>query len=243
MSDKVKSLVFALVMCILAAGVLSSVASTLKPLQERNEELDQKKNVLKALKIHPADVKDAPAYFAGLASNTIDEEYNKYVKMQIIDKGKQIPISKKDGKIFVQDLPLKKALKQNPTYMPLYVSSFGGKKAVAFPIEGKGLWSTLYGFLALESDYNTVKGLTFYKHGETPGLGAEIEKDWFQNNFVGKKILDANGKLQSIKVAKGKAKAANEVDGMSGATITGNGVTALLLKDLTKYNTYFKGLR
>jgi len=85
-------------------------------------------------------------------------------------------------------------------------------------------------------DLNTVKGITFYKHGETPGLGGEIEKKWFQENFIGKKIFNDGGKLMSVSVAKGKAMDENhEVDGISGATITSKGVSDFLKNDLLRY--------
>ena len=89
-------------------------------------------------------------------------------------------------------------------------------------------------------NYSTVKGITFYAHAETPGLGAEISKKWFQDNFVNKEIYE-NNNLKSISVAKGKAdeNSKYEVDGISGATITSNGVTTLLSRDLRRYEPYF----
>jgi Na+-transporting NADH:ubiquinone oxidoreductase subunit C len=115
-------------------------------------------------------------------------------------------------------------------------------QAYCIPIYGKGLWSTLYGYLALESDANTVRGITFYKHGETPGLGAEIENPNWQKEFVGKKILDDQGELVSIEVVKGRApeESLHQVDGLSGATITSRGVQTLVKDALTKYRPYFE---
>ena len=99
-------------------------------------------------------------------------------------------------------------------------------------------------------DLNTVIGITFYKHGETPGLGGEVEKKWFQNNFVGKKIFNQTGELVSVKVVKGKVndvyfgEALNHgVDGISGATITSRGVSYFLKRDLLKYEQYLKNNR
>ena len=109
------------------------------------------------------------------------------------------------------------------------------------PISGKGLWSTLYGYFALEMDMKTVKGITFYKHGETPGLGAEVEKKWFQNNFIGKKIFDENSNLVSITVYKGSSgDDIHGVDGISGATVTSNGVTNFLKSILNNYKPYLE---
>jgi Na+-transporting NADH:ubiquinone oxidoreductase subunit C len=118
----------------------------------------------------------------------------------------------------------------------------------AIPIAGKGLWGTMYGYFAIEPDAETVKGITFYKHKETPGLGAEVDKDWFKNNFIGKKLTDKNGKLVSIEVVKGYVsktdpEALHKVDGISGATITGTGLTAFLKSDLEKYEPYFARVR
>ena len=118
----------------------------------------------------------------------------------------------------------------------------------AIPVIGRGLWSTLYGYLALEPDASTVKGIQFYSHKETPGLGAEIEKDWFTNNFIGKKIVNPNGELVSIEVLRGKVdelsnEAYHQVDGISGATMTTKGVTQFLLEDLQKYEPFFKKIR
>ena len=95
------------------------------------------------------------------------------------------------------------------------------------------------------NNYSTVKGITFYQHGETPGLGAEITKDWFKSSFIGKEIY-SNNKIESIKVAKaGQAKESDlyEVNGISGATITSRGVEILLKRDLMRYENYFKDKR
>ena len=118
----------------------------------------------------------------------------------------------------------------------------------AIPIAGKGLWGTMYGYFAIEPDVATAKGITFYKHKETPGLGAEVDKDWFKNNFIGKKFIDDSGELVSIEVIKGFVSDKDpdskyKVDGISGATITGTGLTTFLKADLQKYEPYFARIR
>ena len=113
----------------------------------------------------------------------------------------------------------------------------------AFPISGKGLWSMLYGYLSLESDLTTIAGISFYKHGETPGLGAEIEKAWFQSQFAGKQIYE-DGKPVAFEVTKpGYAKTDVQVDGISGATFTGKGVEQLIRKDAAAYADYFNQIK
>jgi Na+-transporting NADH:ubiquinone oxidoreductase subunit C len=132
---------------------------------------------------------------------------------------------------------------------PLYIYKEGDEIiSYAFPVVGQGLWSALYGYLAIESDAITIRGITFYKHGETPGLGGEIEKDWFQKNFVGKKIYSVKDqKLTPIAVVKGKANEIykddpamleNHVDGITAATLTCNGVTDMMDKWVRIYDAY-----
>ena len=113
----------------------------------------------------------------------------------------------------------------------------------AFPISGKGLWSMLYGYLSLNADLETIAGISFYKHGETPGLGAEIEKPWFLTQFTGK-TLYANGAPTDFKVVKPGSELNNSaVDGISGATLTGKGVEALIQKDAAAYAEYFNSIK
>jgi len=120
----------------------------------------------------------------------------------------------------------------------------------AVPISGYGLWSTIYGVMALDADGETVVGVSFYQHGETPGLGGECSKPWFQNSFQGKKIVDRNGQFVSVGVLKGKVVDSvsvqsrdNFVDGMSGATITSLGINKFIHRDLLKYEGFSKRLR
>ncbi|MDC0036925.1 FMN-binding protein, partial [bacterium] len=121
----------------------------------------------------------------------------------------------------------------------------------AVPFKAYGLWSWVKGYIALAGDGQTVVGFTVYSHAETPGLGGECEKDWFQDQFVGKKITDINGTFVSVGVVKGKVKDTsyseqeklNYVDGMSGATITSKGIESYLKDDLSAYENFAQQLR
>ncbi|MEN7973588.1 MAG: FMN-binding protein [Verrucomicrobiota bacterium] len=113
----------------------------------------------------------------------------------------------------------------------------------AFPISGKGLWSMLYGYLALDADLETIAGISFYKHGETPGLGAEIEKDWFLSQFTGKKLYADGAATEFAVVKPGTPLNDTCVDGISGATLTGKGVQALICKDAARYAEYFNSIK
>ena len=146
-------------------------------------------------------------------------------------------------KIFDNNIEMNFTEKEN---FPLYVDKKNGiVQGYAIPISGKGLWSTLYGYFAVEPDGETAKGITFYAHKETPGLGGEVDKAWFKDNFIGKRFVNDKGELVGIKVVKGKAdpNSKYEVDGISGATITSKGVETFLASDLKKYETFFKSIR
>ena len=146
-------------------------------------------------------------------------------------------------KIFDNNIEMNFTEEEN---FPLYVDKKNGiVQGYAIPISGKGLWSTLYGYFAVEPDGKTAKGITFYSHKETPGLGGEVDKAWFKDNFIGKRFVNDDGELVGIKVVKGKADPHSEyeVDGISGATITSKGVETFLASDLKKYETFFKNIR
>jgi Na+-transporting NADH:ubiquinone oxidoreductase subunit C len=132
----------------------------------------------------------------------------------------------------------------DPGYKLVYIyQPSGTPDAYVIPIQGNGLWDIIKGYIALEPDLSTVKGVSFYEHKETPGLGARITETWFKDNFKGKKVLDESGKMVSITVAKGPAVNDHQVDGISGATLTGKGVTHFLKKDLARYESYFQTIR
>jgi Na+-transporting NADH:ubiquinone oxidoreductase subunit C len=130
--------------------------------------------------------------------------------------------------------------------LPIYTWTEDGAdtpEKFAFPISGKGLWSMLYGYLSLESDLETIAGISFYKHGETPGLGAEIEKPWFQRQFRGKKLYEEGAPTEFSVLKPGSKLDETSVDGISGATITGKGVQALIRKDAASYASYFNQIK
>ncbi len=227
--------IFAIIVCVVSGVLLSAISEGFRKQQELNQVLDVKKNILKAVRLKepiPADTKP----------NDILKIYDSKIEELVInDKGEIVPGKKPSD------------IKENEKGIyPLYVYKENDQvTAYAFPIVGQGLWSTLYGYLALDADAITVRGITFYKHGETPGLGAEIEKDWFQNNFKGKKIWSLKEhKLTPTIVVKGKAedqyKGAElqyHVDGITAATITGTGVSAMMEKWLNVYEPYFSKIR
>jgi len=203
-------------------GLLVSVAATsLKDRQQLNVEIDMKRNILQSLHI-PED------HSVRLSEDEILSSFTSMIREVHVNASGE---------------------KDSTGGLTIYEKIVDGRiEGYAFPISGKGLWSTIYGYLAMKPDGKTVLGITFYKHGETPGLGGEIEKEWFTSNFIGKQIVDENDQLTSIQIIKGKVDptkkdAIHQVDGISGATMTGRGVTAFLAQDLKTYEPFFRKIR
>ena len=225
---------FALIVCVVCSFALSLVSEGLREKKELNVALDIKKNILKAVDLN------TPLPEKVTVQEILDVYEQKIEEMVINAEGEVV------GEVSIEDA------QKNEALYPLYAYKEDDEIiAYCFPIIGKGLWSTLYGYFALEPDAITVRGITFYKHGETPGLGAEIEQDWFQDNYKGKKIWDIkNNLLSTTKVIKGKVvdKVSDEeapfyVDGISGATMTSKGVTEMVDKWLRVYEPFFKEIR
>lgn len=228
---------FAIVVCVIASLMLSIAATSLRDRQQDNIIADKQKNILKAAAILSADK------VAAMSKAMVKEVFSKSVETLVVSSSKGSVV---DG-VDPESLDPEDDVSNLVVYR--IKSSTGAAGGYVIPIQGKGLWSTLYGYFALNADGETVRGITFYKHGETPGLGAEIEQDWFQKNFIGKKIVDDKGLLVSIKIAKGKASAlpqrvqSSAVDGISGATLTCRGVESFLKRVLTLYEPFFKRIR
>ena len=225
---------FAFIVCVICSFALSIVSEGLKEKKELNVALDIKKNILKAV-----DLKEPLP--AKARTQEVVDVYAAKIKEKVVDG---------NGKVIEEKTPAD--IQEGEGLYPLYIYAEDGQTiAYCFPIIGKGLWSTLYGYFALEADAMTVRGITFYKHGETPGLGAEIEQDWFQKNFKGKKIWDIQkNELMPTKVVKGKvadvvpkAETPFNVDGISGATMTSKGVTAMVDKWVNIYEPFFEKIR
>ncbi len=220
MSDMAKSIVFAVCMCIVLGTLLTTAATALQPLQQRNLELNRKKNVLLAV---------------NLVSR--DKSYTREEIMTIYDKKIELFGVGQTGAIVEDD-----KISEEPV-LPIYLYLENDAiNAYIVPIDTQGVWGMISGYLAIDKDGSTVKGFTITRHSETPGLGGEIERQWFQENFEGKKIVDKNGTFVSVRVARGEVERQvpeedkpHYVDGISGATLTGKYLSEGLKQILSKY--------
>lgn len=214
-------------MVIVVATVLSMAATLLKPQQEKNLEVEKKKSMLESINI-PAD------------RNNAEGLYDKYIKESMVLDRKG---EKKEGiDAFTVEMKLEeKKAPESQSLAVFYATPEDGEKVIILPLEGKGLWGPIYGFISLRSDMNTVYGVTFDHKGETPGLGAEINTTQFESQFKGQKIFE-NGKFVSVKVLKSNEKPIenHSVDAISGGTITSKGLERMLFDCLVKYEDYLK---
>jgi len=203
-------------------GFLLSVAATsLAPKQAFNIEVDIKKNILSSLNI-PKDKSVV------LSQDDIQKLFDKEIKTINIDD---------DG-----------LLADDGTNLVYISASDSVATGYSLPISGKGLWSTIYGYIAMEPDGETVKGINFYQHGETPGLGGELEKEWFTSNYIGKKIYNEQDEMVSIEIVKGvvnpnSSNLEHEVDGISGSTLTCKGMNKFIREDLNRYKPFLERIR
>jgi len=234
---------YAAIMVILVAAVLSAVAMFLKPAQDRNVAIEKMRNILAAANIE-ATAENAIELF----DKYIVEEESLSPSGDVVGVYKNQKLEKGDIRPFEINLKeeLYKHSKGQEFILPIYIADVNGKKLYIFPMLGRGLWGPVFGNLALEEDLNTVAGSMFGHDKETPGLGAEIQNTEFEVQFIGKKIFDDNGNFTSIKVLKAASKVmtpdqfTHGVDAISGGTITSNGVSEMIMNNMSIYLEYIK---
>jgi Na+-transporting NADH:ubiquinone oxidoreductase subunit C len=213
-------------------------AVVLKELQDINRTLDRQKKVLQVAGLMKEGEKLAPEKIQSLYTERI---IPKAIDMKTGAPVTDLDVANYDMEKFSKDPATSYELEENeakvkrlPNQTLIYEvkNDTGGVDQVIIPIHGPGLWSTLYGYVAIDTkDYNTIKGLTFYKHAETPGLGGEVDNAGWKAKWLGRKVFDPKGEvaIRVIKGAAGKpAEDPHQVDGLSGATLTSNGVTKAL---------------
>jgi len=228
--------IFSLIMVTIVAVLLSFVAVNLKPRQQMNVETEQKEDILRSVgqAEQPGKVDDKNTFIAGLFNRVITESY-------VVDyNGERVDTDAFGIVLHMKDEVAKPVEERN---YPVFVyNDPSGGKAYIVPLRGKGLWGPIWGYVAFSQDLNTISGAIFDHQGETPGLGAEINTDWFQQRFEGKTIFNDQGEFVSIDVVKGGAPedAPHAVDAISGGTITSNGLEAMLEDCLKGYVAHFK---
>ena len=226
-NETAKTVIVAGLLCFICSILVSVTVVLLRPQQAKNAELDMKKNILMSAGMLK-DGDDINQVFSTLETLIIDMESGE--KVADIDAKKYDQVAAAKMAKYTVKIPSEEdvaGLSVRSKFAKVYVKrdSSGIIDTVILAQWGKGLWSTMYGFIALETDLNTIKGFGYYAQGETPGLGGEVDNPKWKAQWVGKKLFDQNGDV-AFKVAKGTAVGESQVDGLSGATITAVGVTS-----------------
>lgn len=221
--------IFAIILVVVVGSVLAFAATTLQPLQNENVRKEKMQNILATVGVETD-------------RDSAEVLYNNYVKeAYVLDQNGDV-IESEDA----FSIDLKKELRKSvdKQFFPIYIAEIEGENYYIVPLQGKGLWDDIWGYIALKDDVNTIKGAVFDHKGETPGLGAEITQVWFRERFTDEKIFDGSGNLIGVSVVKGRPdpsdKEDNKVDAISGATITGNGVSDMISERLKNYLPYLK---
>jgi len=228
------TLIVAISLSLVASVLVAGTAIALKPVQERNEARYRQQIILEVAGLWSAGG-DTDALFGGIDTRMVELATGDYTD-QVTPEGYDAVEAAKDPATGI-DIPAADDvanIHRRARYLPVYrVRGDGGDAdQVILPIYGAGLWSTMYGFLAVGNDGNTIRGLRFYEHAETPGLGDQVDKPEWRSQWVGKQIYGADG-FSRIAVIRGRVDPASDsapyqVDGISGATLTGRGVTNLI---------------
>lgn len=221
------TIIYAAVMVVVVALLLALVSSGLKETQTTNVKLDKKKQILSALQINLED-QDAAAL------------YDQYIVKELVVNTKAEILSEVRGQAFDIDVVKETAKQLEDRKLPVYVAQMEGQIKYIIPLRGAGLWGPIWGYVALNDDKNTVFGTYFSHASETPGLGAEIALPKFQQEFVGKHILNDRNEFVSIAVMKAgqNSDTQEQVDAISGGTITSKGVEAMLLNSIGQYEAF-----
>lgn len=222
---------FTLIMTTLAALILSGMYTVLKDTHDANEDLFNRRAVLRAI----------DDYLPKKEKNLSDEEVNQVFEEQI----QQLVVNNEgnpvEGVVAEEvDMSKEKKKPEDERKYPVYVYNSDEGKIYLLSVRGSGLWDEIWGTIAIKSDFNTIAGVTFDHKAETPGLGAEIKDNpAFPEQFKGKKLYNEEGDYVAINVRKGGIRdQQHDVDGISGATITGVGVEEMLYKGIKKYQPY-----
>ena len=231
------TIAFAVVMVVIVGSLLAFVSSTLKEQISTNERFEKMQNILYAMGVNNND--ESSVVF--IPTSEVQTQFETYITQQFVIQNGQVT---EDPEAYLIDLKREEA-SENPR-LPLFVGEKDGKRFYIVPMRGKGLWDAIWGFVSVD-DQKVIQGAYFDHKGETPGLGANIKMRYFMDDFIGESI-EKNGAIVGVTVAKGnndpvnEDKYDNEVDALAGATITGNGLSAMLSSSLKKYESFFNSL-
>lgn len=216
-------------MVVVVALLLAIVSGALKSKQNANVELDKKKQILSSLNVD-------------LDGQDTETVYNQYVQDAVIINSKGEILSDDREKAFKIDIVKELSKPLENRELPIYIATVDGQNKYILSARGAGLWGPIWGYVAFNEDKNSIFGTYFAHASETPGLGAEIANKEFQQEFIGKKIMNSDNEFVSVAIVKPGQKNTEKdyVDGISGGTITSKGVEDMLLRSIGQYESFLK---
>lgn len=251
------TIIFAMITVVVVGSLLAFFSSSLKPNIDENKRVEKQQNILYAIGVNDND--ESNVNF--ISSSIAGQKFSKFVKEQLVLEVKDDKVVKLQTREEYMDTnngqePYLIDVKQQQNFakegkarkLPLFVGEKEGITYYVAPIYGKGLWDAIWGYVSLDENM-VIQGVYFDHKGETPGLGANIKQRYFMDDFNGEHLLTDEGNFKGVTVAKGNNDPKNErktdykVDAIAGATITGDGVTAMIKSDLQLYVPYFKSLK
>lgn len=237
------TIIFAIGMVIVVGSLLAFVASSLKPTIDENKRIEKQQNILYAMGVNENEGNSA----IFISDEKVGDIFNQYITKQVyIQNGEVV----EDNEAYLIDVKKEKSLAKEDGYdrrLPLFIGEKDGKTYYIAPIRGKGLWDAVWAYIAMDKDM-VVQGAYFDHQAETAGLGANIKERFFMDDFIGEHLKDASGNFVGINISKSNAdplnndKTDNTVDAIAGATITGDGVSAMIRSDLRLYLPFFDNL-
>ena len=236
------TILFATGMVIIVGAILAFFASALKPTIDENKRIEKQQNILYAMGVNDND--ETSAIF--VSKDKVAEAFSKYITKQLVIEGTKVS---ENENAYLIDLKKEQTLAKEGKVrkLPLFVGVKDGKTFYIAPIRGKGLWDAVWAYVAMDANM-VVQGAYFDHKGETAGLGANIKQRYFMDDFIGEHLLK-DGSFKGIAISKSNNdpknidKTDNEVDAIAGATITGDGVSAMIKSELKKYVSYFNTLK
>ncbi|MDA1143618.1 MAG: Na(+)-translocating NADH-quinone reductase subunit C [Bacteroidetes bacterium] len=234
------TIAFAAVMVVIVGALLAFLASALSAKISENERLEKQQNILYAMGVNENEGSGSVSF---IGKDKVAEAFNTYIKDQLVSEGDNV--TSNDAAYLIDLKKEESNAKAGKTRrLPVFVGEKDNKEFYIIPMRGKGLWDAIWGFVAVDKNM-IVQGVYFDHKGETPGLGANIKQRYFMDDFIGESILN-NGNYVGISVAKGnndpanELKTDNEVDALAGATITGDGVSAMIKQSISLYKPFLQ---
>ena len=225
-----RTLLAVLVLCLVCSVIVAGSAVGLKSRQQEQKLLDKQRNILQVAGLMAPNLTNEEVksiYDTRISARLVDLKTGEFVNKDPAQFDQSLALKDPDLSIALPAEQDPAGIKRRSNIAEIYLVRDEQQQTqeIVLPVYGNGLWSVMYAFVALDTDGRTVKGITYYDHGETPGLGGEIENPNWQQRWIGKKLLDESGK-PALKIVKGGARSGDEygVDGLSGATLTSNGV-------------------